>query len=877
MKTIVISLITLITLFSFPFHSYGQSVIDGYVLNSDGKPVDAFVTASKKGSNSIFAYADTDSKGFYKLIVNELVDSVSLTVSGLAIDKQNRLVKNITQHLDFRSSDRTREIREVVVKLKRVEERGDTIDYNVAAFEKQDDRVIADVIKRMPGMEVKDNGQITYNGKAISNFYIEERDMLQGRYGIAVNNVNSSDVLKVQVLENHQPTKMLQGKVMSDNVAVNLKLKNSAKGTVAINTMLGLGGQVDNSVGDYALLSGEVVGMFFNKNRQHMTVYKGNNTGDDVARDLTEHYRSTDGVYAFCPMNIVMPTSAGLDQKRYFDNSSHIVTANHLESLGYGKELKCNVDYHHDDVVRSGSSMSDIFYEDSTRIVTEETLSGETTTNNLKAGVQYDVNTAMSSLKNATSVEVGWNSDDCEGILTSNVQSLGSRLQQHFSRPTMTVSNNFNTLVPVGDGLFGVVVSAGFAQRNNTLSVNNGGQEYVQDLNSCTIQGRAMTSYSREFGKVTGEYFLNVGTCMRNISTDLEGFSYGDCSTKNDLRYNIHNVMVGQMYNYKAGRFYFEVKAPLQLLCYQLTDKVEDNNNVFCRFVVSPSGCIKYVNFNWDANVNVSYDKDIDNAGNIYSGYVMNNYRSFQRSLVETLSTTQHVKVGAGVSYRNALTELFWNIGANYSLVNQNQIYGYDYEGVTSIVKIMNKQTELHSFTVGTNLSKGFEFMQSKVSVFANLGLSDREHLIGGKLYTYDNTSYSFGGTFGLSPLPWIGLVYSSGFGINTCVIRDTESSHSILNHSQRVGMTFYPVNRLSVTVSADETYNNLTDENRTIWMGDVKVKYKIKKVEMEMQINNIFNQKNYTRVTYSGTDIYRSTCQLRPFNVLATVRLKLL
>jgi outer membrane receptor for Fe3+-dicitrate len=43
-----------------------------------------------------------------------------------------------------------------------IEKYGDTLQYLVSAFARQDDRSIEDVLKRMPGIEVKENGQITY-------------------------------------------------------------------------------------------------------------------------------------------------------------------------------------------------------------------------------------------------------------------------------------------------------------------------------------------------------------------------------------------------------------------------------------------------------------------------------------------------------------------------------------------------------------------------------------------------------------------------------------------------------------------------------------------------------------------------------------------
>lgn len=46
---------------------HAQTVIEGYVLDTHGKAVDVYVTVSAKGTSNILGFADTDSKGNYKI------------------------------------------------------------------------------------------------------------------------------------------------------------------------------------------------------------------------------------------------------------------------------------------------------------------------------------------------------------------------------------------------------------------------------------------------------------------------------------------------------------------------------------------------------------------------------------------------------------------------------------------------------------------------------------------------------------------------------------------------------------------------------------------------------------------------------------------
>jgi len=106
---------------------------------------------------------------------------------------------------------------------------GDTLSYKVSDFSNPQDRVIGDVIKKLPGIDVAKDGKISYNGKAISNLYIGGDNLLDDKYNIATNNIPNGVVDQVQVLQNNQPIKMLRDKVVSDDVALNLTIKKDAR------------------------------------------------------------------------------------------------------------------------------------------------------------------------------------------------------------------------------------------------------------------------------------------------------------------------------------------------------------------------------------------------------------------------------------------------------------------------------------------------------------------------------------------------------------------------------------------------------------------------------------------------------------------------
>ena len=92
-----------------------------------------------------------------------------------------------------------------------------------------------------------------------------------------------------------------------------------------------------------------------------------------------------------------------------------------------------------------------------------------------------------------------------------------------------------------------------------------------------------------------------------------------------------------------------------------------------------------------------------------------------------------------------------------------------------------------------------------------------------------------------------------------------------------RLDLNFFPMKRLILNVAFEENFTNMTEEGRHTWFGDAKITYKAGRFDWELEANNIFNRKVFSRVTYTNMDIYRSTYRLRPFNVMLKVRFNIL
>lgn len=83
---------------------------------------------------------------------------------------QRKTVPATTQTLDFDLQFEIKDLKEFTVTRQSIEPRGDTASYVVRSFARQQDRSIAEVLRRMQGIEVETRGRILYQGEPIQRF-----------------------------------------------------------------------------------------------------------------------------------------------------------------------------------------------------------------------------------------------------------------------------------------------------------------------------------------------------------------------------------------------------------------------------------------------------------------------------------------------------------------------------------------------------------------------------------------------------------------------------------------------------------------------------------------------------------------------------------
>lgn len=276
------------------FSAYGQKKVrvEGQVSGSDAGALElANLMVLQASDSSMVSYGFSDGAGEFGFNLAPNQDFI-LRVSYLgyrALDRPFRTGEAGTEQQLQLSLDPDQEM---LAQVDISEEMpivvsGDTISYKTDAFTNGQERKLEDVLKKLPGFEVDEDGQVTIDGKTVEKVTIEGQEIFEGDTKIATKNLPANAVDKVQVLRNYEDISPLQGLRSEDRIALNIKLKEGKK-----NLWFGEG---ELKAGDPERYLARANAFYFNPKVSFNLISDFNNLGK-AAFTLRDYFRFSGGL-----------------------------------------------------------------------------------------------------------------------------------------------------------------------------------------------------------------------------------------------------------------------------------------------------------------------------------------------------------------------------------------------------------------------------------------------------------------------------------------------------------------------------------------------------------------------------------------------------
>lgn len=832
--------------------------------------------------STIIGYTFSDENGYYTISYQEQAKELTLSIAGLQIAPQSKDILNKSQDVDFIIEQKEIELKEVIVKSTKMWGEKDTVNYLVSVFSDKNDIVIGDILKKMPGIDVSDDGAIKYQGKPINNFYIENLDLLGGRYGIASNNIAAQDVSTVQILENHQPIKALDGMKVSTDVAVNLKLKEGAKGVFSIMAQLGVGASP-------LLWENEINGMYFSKKKQSISTYKGNNSGQDLSKELKSFY-SQNSFGQSNMLNVMLPSPPSISQNRFLDNNSNAFTINNLFKTGEDKQLNFNVIYLNDHENRKSNSRTSYFLPDGSALIITEDLRSATNSDRLETEIRYNENNKDNYLNNLVNIQGLWT--NTTGHVTNEQE-----INQYFTNPVFTLTNMFHWVKKKNENKgFDIQSSLGFKSSPQTLTITPGlyqdifneGVKYsaLQQntrINNFYIKNKLTLLSSWVLGNVFIDPKFEFGAETKNLTSDVQlvdqnskTFYLQTDSFINRINWFKSYGGAALLFRYKYTGLDVNVLFPIVYNYMHIDDKIILENNVRNQVFFEPSLDIKYSLTNkMEINGKYSFFNNYGDINSLYTGYIIQNYRSLNH-YNNRLSTLNGNGGSINILYKDIMNMFFMSGGVFYNHLKSDILYGQNFQGILTLTSAMVQDNVSNAISVNGRISKSFNLMNIVASLETLYGTYSSEQFRQNDLVIFRNNVLNTTGSLSCIPLSWFSVLYKGTYSSNWNKIKSEKAFSPIKTFINNVSANVMLPKNISLNVNYEHYYNSAIIGNRYLSFADLSLMYTWKSVNLSINWTNIFNTDNYISAYNSNINSYYQNYEIRDTNILLKIRMKL-
>jgi hypothetical protein len=911
MKSIIMKKLLFFLFLSISASLFSQHTISGKITDAEGQPIpSASVTIEEAGKDAIIAYSITNSKGEYKVTFTTAEPNVDLKVKAFNQKPFLKSVSNTTQTSNFTLESQATEIKEVKIKTKMITKRGDTISYDLKAFENKSDRSLADVLKKIPGIEVNPDGSVLYQGEPINKFYVNGKDLMEGAYGSINNALPKDAVQKVEVLENHQPIKILQDKVPSENAALNVVLKKSV-------TMTGRG-EIGTGFTNPYTYNVKLTPMFFGQKVQYVVNYKTNNNGESVENDgnlLSFGNRfegrrgnvSQDGY-----LNVEKANTPNLPEKRYLFNNVHYFAANFLTNIDKNKEweLKGSASYTNNAVSRDS-------YVQTTNLQNNTTYSTNTAnklyTDKVKGELIFTKNAKKGFFKNVTTFSQFWNGNraDVSRNSVSGLQNAGESVNS----PTSSFQNSLSTIIPWKEKMVNLMSYISYQNDAQSLMITptsylgfkktdsiKVGTVYVPRTQNIFDNSQNSVVQNFRIENFTADQSVNLGFSAKNWTFTPEvGFDYetnklvSDLSSLNTtiLDMNNNNVFDQNNYNnnlkfttakpygqlginYKSDAWMLYSNFPVNFNAIKATDPLRNVNKNLNKITFEPNA---YVQFSfasfWKAIAFANINYNFGDISDAYAGNILSSPTALSSISANTpISQSISKSIGPRIEYRNPLNNLFFNVRYNYSNTKNNVIAtptlsnaGY------TILSYLEKDNSSNSNNESVEVGKYFPEFKTNASISASNKVSVSDQFQNEEFFKGKNNAQSIGFKFNNAYFSWMSLDYN--------FTTSWAKQNSIYNQNKSTGYThnltaaFYPLENNTVTFNWDQinSAQGVNVYHNAFYDLAYQYTWAKKKIDFELKWVNIANRKVFETFNNSSFSTTFTRYQLRPTQVMVTVK----
>lgn len=855
-----------------PFFCFSQSfTIKGEVKDSLDHPISftSIILSDSKEENNIIAYGNSNENGNYNIAFKTSLDSLWISCRHISYKTVLKKISAQSQTVNFILHEAPDQLKEIAVKAKKnFTVKGDTISYHVDNIKKEKDYTIEEVISRIPGIKVEENGQIKYNGKPISHLYINGLDLLEGGYNVATRGIPASAVKDIDVMRKHNHSRIDIGKTESDNVALNLKIKKGQ------NLVFGT---ASGDLGDPIITAlGEATPLYLKDKVQNVTSVKANNIGKSL-KNLGQSLTSGDtnlNQLNFDSRNLIqLPNVSGVNLSNLFwlNNESMAITNNTLIKLNETDLVKVNLLYNNAD--EKISRDSETVYLDSSinnNITTQS--ENQLKTQKLQIGLINEWNRDNFYFKNNLQFKNSWNDGRSNNILNgANINNKITAKVFQLGNYSLMKNTIFNDKIIKSGLVIELEQSEELSETSPVVYENILGDSNLttQKALQKAFNVGAFTAIDFKLLSLDWKAVQEIGFLSRTIETLLFNDSNNTITSDFPFIGNnlLHHFKTKTSLNsiFKKNKFKISLHPSIAFHSIIANEKNEQSFDFNNQYVfLNPNANLGYKwNSKWYSGINYRRNLSLTNDNSLFNSFILSSFNYLNRNPNE-INITRNNNYGAFISYNDILRSLF--VRANLDIYNSTSDFTYsttlNQNGLLQ-TEALEIENESNGYRFNTSISKTI-FSLIKLELNAGLEQVNTQQFFNNTFINNQNNRYSTSLEVALDQGTWYGINLSSSYFLNNSITDFSEASSTFLTN--KMTFDFYTSSKTRLQLIAENVNSYTVSQSNSNTLFNTSFYYQpSKKLFLRCVLNNIFNEGFYSTTFSSANSLNISRFSLRP------------
>jgi hypothetical protein len=623
------------------FYSNAQTItLKGSVKDSLQNPLSyANVLAKPADVTKNLQFAITDDDGLYKLELTKN-DTYTISVSYMGYKTASfKFIATENSQKNIVLKDAPNQLQEVIIEMP-VTVKEDTITYNTNKFVTGEERKLKNVLKKLPGVEVDKNGGVTVQGKKVTKMLVEGKKFFGGSSKLAVENIPANAVDKIQVIDNYNEIAFLKNVSDTDEMAMNIQLKEDKKQFAFGDIEVGKGNQ------DFYRTHSNL--FYYSPKTNVNFIGNLNNTGEKTFT-FKDYMSFQGGISAILKGDGAIYNISRSDFANFMETQDLVNSTNKFGALNITKVVNTKLDISGYAIFSHTNNKALVESVNQYEAFTEEKENTSSNRNILGIGKfnleyaptpneQWYVKTQLKKTDNLNESGIISIINETNNVINEINSGIATYINQNIewhkklsNKHTFSIAadvtfdqNNPTTLWetnnPILQGLIPVETAENYVlnqlKETKNTTINSIFKHYWVLNNFNHIYTTVGNKYSNE------SFFTNDSQQLENgIENNFSASGFG-----NNLDYKLNDFFVGVHYKFKTGIFEFKQGAFLHNFNWHLNQETSIKNN---KIVVLPdfSTTIKFSNSK-KLKLNYQLKSSFSNASKLANRFYLQSYNS---------------------------------------------------------------------------------------------------------------------------------------------------------------------------------------------------------------------------------------------------------